>query len=254
MAIRVLIVDDEPLARKKVRTFLKEHADVEVEAECSSGLEASNLILALRPDLLFLDIRIPDRDGFEVLKSVESERLPAVIFTTAFDEYAVKAFEVNAIDYLLKPFNRQRFADAITRFRARWKLNQGAERNRFLDWLRSGGCGGAARDRLVVKSGGRILLIAVGSVRWIGAEGDYVRIHLSKQNYLMRETLQSLARRLDPKKFTRIHRSTIVNVEFVTGFKPLAGGDYRVFLQDGTELTLSRTFRRQIARVSQKNA
>jgi len=245
MPIRVLIVDDEPLARKKVRAFLKDYPDLEIVAECASGAEASNSIVALHPDLLFLDIRIPDRDGFEVLKSVEPARLPAVIFTTAFDEYAVKAFEVNALDYLLKPFNRQRFRDAVSRFRARWKSDHGSERRRFRDWLESAEALDSGKRRLVVKTGGRIVLIDLASVQWIGAEGDYVRIHLARQNYLMRETLQSLESRLDVRKFVRIHRSTVVNLDYVAGFKPRPGGDYAVFLQDGTELTLSRTFRRR---------
>jgi two-component system, LytTR family, response regulator len=248
MAIRVLIVDDEPLARKKIRAFLKDYPDLEVVAECGNGRAASSSILELQPDLVFLDIRIPDRDGFEVLQSVEPDKLPTVIFTTAFDEYAVRAFEVNALDYLLKPFNRRRFADAVTRFRTRWKLSHGGERIRFFNWLQTAGEFTAARDRLVVRNNRRILLIDAASVQWIRAEGDYARLYLAKQNYLLRETMRSLQARLDPQKFIRIHRSVIVNVSCVSGFKPLAGGDYRVFLQSGTELTLSRTFRRQLTR------
>ncbi len=246
MPIRVLIVDDEPLARKKIRTFLKEHADFEVVAECGSGHDASSTITSLAPDLLFLDIRIPDRNGFEVLQSVDVNRLPAVIFTTAFDEYAVKAFDVDALDYLLKPFNRERFAQAIERFRARWILSHHRERVRFFDWLQDSA---GLATRLVVKSNGRILLINAESVQSIRAEGDYVRIHAPKQSYLMRETLHSVESRLDPHRFLRIHRSVIVNLEFVAGFKPLLGGDYRVFMKDGTELTLSRTFRKQLSRL-----
>jgi len=246
MPIRALIVDDEPLARKKIRTLLKEHTDFEVVAECGSGHEASRAISCLIADLVFLDIRIPDRDGFEVLNSVDPARLPAVIFTTAFDEYAVKAFEVDALDYLLKPFNRQRFTRAIERFLARWKQSHQRERARFLDWLQ--GSAGPAK-RLVVKNNSRILLINAESVQSIKAEGDYVRIQVAKQSYLMRETMQSLESRLDPRRFIRIHRSVIVNLEFVAGFKPLLGGDYHVFMKDGTEFTLSRTFRKQLTRM-----
>ena len=248
MPIRVLIVDDEPLARKKIRTFLKDYSDLEVVAECANGREASGSIMSLAPDLLFLDIRIPDCDGFEVLESVDSKHLPAVIFTTAFDEYAVKAFEVDALDYLLKPFNRRRFAEAIHRFRCRWKVSNQGERVRFYNWLQTSS--GLAKGRLVVKSNGRILLIDAGSVHCVRAEGDYVRVYLAKQSYLMRETMRSLEKRLDPERFIRIHRSIIVNLEFVAGFKSLPGGDYRVFLSDGTELTLSRTFRRQLSHFS----
>jgi|SRR5581483_7916823 len=247
MPIRVLIVDDEPLARKKIRTFLKEHADFEVVAECGSGHEATRAITSLIPDLVFLDIRIPDRDGFEVLKSIDSARLPAVIFSTAFDEYAVRAFDVDALDYLLKPFNRQRFTQAIERFLARWKQSHQRERVRFLDWLQDSA---GPTKRLVVKNNSRILLINAESVQSIKAEGDYVRIQAAaKQSYLIRETMQSLESRLDPRKFIRIHRSVIVNLEFVAGFKPLPGGDYRVFMKDGIEFTLSRTFRKQLSRM-----
>ena len=220
MPIRVLIVDDEPLARKKIRTFLKGHADFEVVTECGSGHEASRAITRLTPDLVFLDIRIPDRDGFEVLKSIDSARLPAVIFTTAFDEYAVKAFDVDALDYLLKPFNRQRFTTAIERFLARWKQSHQRERARFLDWLQDSA--GPAK-RLVVKNNSRILLINAESVQSIKAEGDYVRIQAAKQSYLMRETMQSIESRLDPRKFIRIHRSVIVNLEFCRGIQTPAG-------------------------------
>jgi len=246
MPIRVLIVDDEPLARKKIRAFLKEHAEFEVVTECGSGHDAIRAITYLIPDLVFLDIRIPDSDGFEVLKSIDSARLPAVIFTTAFDEYAVKAFDVDALDYLLKPFNRPRFTQAIERFLARWKQSHQRERARFLDWLQNSA---GPTKRLVVKNNGRIILINADSVQSIKAEGDYVRIQAAKQSYLMRETMQSIESRLDPRKFIRIHRSVIVNLEFVAGFKPLPGGDYRVFMKDGIELTMSRTFRKQLSRM-----
>jgi two-component system LytT family response regulator len=246
MPTRALIVDDEPLARRKIRTFLKDHHDIEVVAECANGLDATTSIMSLWPDLLFLDIRIPDRDGFEVLRSVDPGKLPAVIFTTAYDEYAVKAFDINALDYLLKPFNRRRFDDAITRFRTR-EAGGTPRRGRFLDWLQSNREFTSSKARLVVRSNGRILLIDPASVQWIRAEGDYVRLHVGNSTYLMRETMHSLEARLDPRRFVRIHRSLIVNLDFVAGFKPLPGGDYRVFVRDGPELILSRTFRKQLS-------
>lgn len=244
MSIRSLIVDDEPLARKKIRAFLKDFPDLDIVGECGSGHEATEAIMSLLPDLLFLDIRIPDRDGFAVLKSVEAARLPGVIFTTAFDEYAVRAFEADALDYLLKPFNRERFAQAINRFRARWEQNHYKGRVRFLNWLQASSV--PTRGRLVVKSNGRIFLVDSDSVQSITAEGDYVRIHVGKHTYLMRERMHSLEERLAPLRFARIHRSVIVNLEFVAGFKPLLGGDYRVFMKDGSEFTLSRNFRKQL--------
>ena len=246
MPTRALIVDDEPLARRKIRSFLKNHHDIEVVAECSNGVDATASIMSAWPDLLFLDVRIPGRDGFEVLHSVDPGKLPAVIFTTAYDEYAVKAFDINALDYLLKPFNRRRFDEAITRFRTRSQPEGALGRSRFLDWLQGNRQFTSSKARLAVRANGRILLIDPSSVQWIRAEGDYVRLHVGNSTYLIREIMHSLEVRLDPQRFVRIHRSLIVNLDCVAGFKPLPGGDYRVFVRDGPELILSRTFRKKL--------
>ena len=244
--IRTLIVDDEPLARKKVRNFLKPHTDFQILEECSGGQEAAEAILRLKPDVVFLDIRIPQIDGFRLLESIEPNLLPDIVFVTAHDEYAVKAFEVHALDYLLKPFNRRRFDEAVARIRLRLDRRQREPKGRFLDWLRQNTANGNSADRLVVKSNGRILLLQTSRIEWIEAQGDYVLLHASKESYLIRDTLQSLDPRLNPQKFVRIHRSSIINLDFVNEFKPIASGDYRVSLRNGIQLTLSRSFRQKL--------
>lgn len=244
--IRTLIVDDEPLARRKIRTFLRLHSDFEIAGECVGGEEAAASILNLDLDVVFLDIRIPQMDGFRMLDSVSPNRMPDVVFVTAHDEYAVKAFEVHAIDYLLKPFNRRRFDESVARVRLRLDRRHRGPKGRFLDWLRQNTANGNSFDRLVVKSNGRILILQTGRIEWIEAQGDYVLLHAGKESYLTRDTLQSLESRLNPKKFVRIHRSSIVNLEFVNEFEPISSGDYRVSLRSGTQLTLSRSFRHKL--------
>lgn len=249
--IHALIVDDEPLARKKVRNFLKPHPDFEIIGECVGGEEAANAILRVKPDVVFLDIRIPQMDGFRVLESIEPQLLPQVVFMTAHDEYAVKAFEVQALDYLLKPFNRGRFDETISRIRHRVHHGKNEPNGRFLEWLCQTAAAGENPDRLVVKTDGRILLLHTCRIEWIEAQGDYVLLHAGKDSYLTRETMQALENRLNPRKFLRIHRSAIVNLEFVNEFKPVWSGDYKVFLRNGAQLTLSRAFRRKLQTVDQ---
>jgi two-component system LytT family response regulator len=243
--IRALIVDDEPLARRKVRSFLKPHADFEIIQECAAGQEAVDAILRLKPDVIFLDIRIPQLDGFGVLESLDPNAVPEVIFVTAYDEYAVKAFELNALDYLLKPFNRSRFNETISRVRARLCQSKRNPKTRFLEWLRHTAAGGNP-DRIVVKSNGRILFVQASKIEWVEAQGDYVLLHLGKESFLTRDTLQSFESRLNPRKFARIHRSSIINLDHVSEFKPIWSGDYKVILRDGTQLTLSRSFRQKL--------
>ena len=244
MSIRTLIVDDEPLARRKILSFLAPHSDFQVAGECVGGDEAVDAIVRLRPDLVFLDVRIPQMDGFRVLENLDPHCIPEVVFVTAHQEYAIKAFEVHALDYLLKPFNRRRFNDTLQRVRERRRQNNGDPKRRFLQWLRQSTA--EHSDRLVVKSNGRIVLLPSAKVEWIEGEGDYVRLHLGKDSYLTRDTLQSMQARLNPQKFFRIHRSVIVNLDFVAEFRPLWAGDYRVLLRDGTELTLSRAYRHKL--------
>lgn len=243
MKLRTLIVDDELLARKKIRAFLQEHAEFQVVGECADGEQAAASIRALRPDLLFLDVQIPGRNGFEVLDCM-TEKTPAVIFVTAFDKYAVRAFEVRAVDYLLKPFNKARFAEALKRFHERRICVNGAERKQelkaaFQEIQRE------SRDseRILIKSGSRTIFLRKGLIEWVEAQGDYVKFHSGKENHILRETMTAAAEQLDTNRFVRIHRSRIVNLDHVREIRPLWGGDYSVLMRDGTELTMSRTYR-----------
>jgi two-component system LytT family response regulator len=242
--LRTLIVDDELLSRKKIRTFLLEYPEFQVVGECADGEQALAQIRTHKPDLIFLDVQIPGRNGFEVLDGLEDKYAPAVIFVTAFDKYAVRAFEVRALDYLLKPFNKARFAEALNRFHEREARLSGAERKLELKAvlqelqreLRES-------ERIVVKSGSRSIFLRKGSIEWVEAQGDYVKLHSGKESHLLRETMSALSDRLDPGRFVRIHRSRIVNLDYIREIRPLWGGDCAVLMRDGTELTMSRTYR-----------
>lgn len=242
--LRTLIVDDELLARKKIRAFLQEHAEFQVVGECADGEQAVASISTLRPDLLFLDVQIPGRNGFEVLDCMTKEASPAVIFVTAFDKYAVRAFEVRAVDYLLKPFNKARFAEALKRFHERRTRVNGVDRKQelkaaFQEMQRES----RESERILVKSGSRIIFLRKGLIEWVEAQGDYVKFHVGKESHILRETMMAAAEALDPNRFVRIHRSRIVNLDHVREIRPLWGGDYSVLMRDGTELTMSRTYR-----------
>ena len=248
MTLRVIIVDDEPLAREGIRQFLSGEPDVEVVAECASGIEAVEAIGAESPQLVFLDIQMPELDGFGVLEALDGDEIPAVIFITAHDEYALKAFEVFALDYLLKPLELSRFKKAMER--ARQQLaGDGREdlRERMLGLLgdladqRS-----APLDRLVVKSRGRVHLLKVTEIDWIGADGNYARLHVGETEHLVRETMTALERRLDAGHFIRIHRSTIVNLDRIKEIQPWFKGELMVILKDGEQLALSRKYRKAL--------
>lgn len=244
MKLRTLIIDDELLSRKKIRAFLEEYPEFQVVGECADGDQALADIKSHKPDLIFLDVQIPGRNGFEVLDGLEDQCTPAVIFVTAFDKYAVRAFEVRALDYLLKPFNKARFAEALHRFRERGARLSGAERKEELKaLLREIQRESRESERIVVKSGSRSIFLRQGSIEWVEAQGDYVKLHSGKESHLLRETMNALSNRLDPSRFIRIHRSRIVNLDYIREIRPLWGGDGVVLMRDGTELTMSRTYR-----------
>ena len=244
--IRALIVDDEPFARAGVRLQLKRAPDVEVVGECANGLEAVEAIERLAPDLVFLDVQMPELDGFGVVAAVGAERMPAVVFVTAFDEHALRAFEVHALDYLLKPIDDERFARALER--ARERLRDGGVRE-----LREALAGLAERpeplERVAVKARGRVYFVEVADVDWIEAADNYVSLHVGRDTHLVQGTLSALERRLDPKRFLRVHRSAIVNLARVRELRPLFHGEYRIALADGTELTSGRSYRDALRRV-----
>jgi two-component system LytT family response regulator len=243
--IRTLIADDEPIARRGIRLLLERDPSVEIVGEAAGGIEAADLILSLRPDLIFLDVQMVGCDGFETLKRVGPTAVPVVIFVTAYDEYALRAFEVNAVDYLLKPYDDSRFAAALARATdlVVRKRSDGADQRltRLLDHLE-----GEGRDRILLKSSGEIIFLKTSEVDWIEAEGDYVKFHAAGRTHLMRGTMASLETTLDPTQFIRIHRSTIVNADRLRKLSPSFEGEYAVVLHDGTKLRLGRSYHDRI--------
>jgi two-component system, LytTR family, response regulator len=245
MNLRAVVVDDETLARQRIRHLLRRATDVEVVAECDNGMEAVKAIEDLRPDLVFLDIQMPELDGFGVVEAVGADRMPPTLFVTAYDQHALRAFEVHALDYLLKPFSPERFHQALDRAR-RWCLRQTEGKIPDLGALLAG-----LRqerpwvDRLLVRQGDRHVLVRTATLQWIEAEDNYVRLHLEGTSHLLRQTMTGLLARLDPAQFRRIHRSAIVNLDCIKEFQPWSGGDHLVIMRDGTKLTLSRTYREQ---------
>jgi two-component system LytT family response regulator len=240
--IRVLVADDQPMARERLVSLLAAEPGVEVAATASSGPETVEVIRKSSPDLVFLDLQMPGMDGFKVIETIGVDRMPPTVFVTAYDEYAVRAFEVQAIDYLLKPFGRQRFQSALARARKHLERDrQGELAQRLSELLRTGRS--ESTERLLVKAGGRVSFVDIDSIDWVEAEGNYVRIHAGSQVYLMRETMNGLIARIGERQFFRIHRSRIVNITRVKELIIAGGGDYQVLLWDGTRLGLSRLYR-----------
>ena len=247
--IRALVVDDEPMARDRVLSLLQHEEDVEVVGECGDGTQAVTAIHNQAPDLVFLDVQMPGHNGFEVIEAVGAERMPTVIFVTAYDEYALKAFEVHALDYLLKPFGRDRFQQTLQHARAILERRRAGDLGRRLLALVNDiktEPGPTRLDRLVVKSGGRVFFLRTDQIDWIEAAGNYVRLHLGEESHLFRETMNRMEARLDGRRFVRIHRSRIVNTERVKELQPWFNGEHVVILQNGTRLTLSRGYREKL--------
>jgi two-component system, LytTR family, response regulator len=243
-SLRAMIVDDEPLARTRIKRMLENIGSIEIVGECSNGREATLQIPKIQPDLLLLDIQMPEMDGFQVLQTLNS-KFPYVIFVTAYDQYALRAFEVFALDYLLKPFNEARLEKAIRRAREQIELKNDAnfteQISKLVDELKEK----SHLDRLVMKDERKIWFVPVQTIDWIEADGKYVNVHVGKDSHLLRESLTALENKLNPKLFARIHRSSIVNVERIKELQPWFHGDYRVILSNGTELILSRTYRKR---------
>ncbi len=252
--LRAIIVDDEMLARQIIREMLAGDSEIEIVAECVNGREAVEAIQVCQPHLLFLDIQMPEVAGFEVLEALKGERLPIVIFVTAYDHYAVRAFEYHALDYLLKPFDRERFEMAVSRAKAQTRREKNGELDkRILALLDALKAETKYVERLVIKTGGRVFFLETDEVDWIEAEGNYVRLHTDKKSHLLRETIGSLEAHLDPKQFLRIHRSTIVRIDSIRELQPWFHGEYHIILNNGTKLTLSRNYREQLQSVLGKS-
>ena len=245
--IRTLIVDDESLARERLRNMLATDPAIQIIGECSNGQDAIEAIQALSPDLVFLDVEMPGIDGFGVLEALPAERIPTIIFVTAYDQYAVRAFEVFALDYLLKPFDQERFDKALGRARHQLSIERtDALNERILNALEEIKTRPVHLERLVIKMNGHVFFIKAEEIDWLEAEGNYVRLHAGKESYLLRDTISALESQLDPKKFIRVHRSAIVNIDRITELQPWFHGEYRIILGEGVQLTLSRTYREKL--------
>lgn len=252
--IRAIIVDDEPLARDGVRLHLADAPDVEVVGEAGSGQEAIDLIETLRPDLVFLDVQMPGVDGFGVLEALGAGQMPVTIFATAYDQFAVKAFEAHAVDYLLKPYDAERFHKALDRAREQLRARRrSSEDERLGSLLQELQARSRFSERIIVRAGGRIVILRAAEIDWVEAASNYVRLHVGSKEYLLRETMTALEAKLDPAEFVRIHRSTIVRVDRIRELEPLFQGDYVVILSDGTRLSSSRGYRERLQELLQSS-
>jgi two-component system, LytTR family, response regulator len=247
MTIRAVIIDDEPLARRGLLRFLKNDPEVELVAECADGESAVSTILSKKPDLVFLDVQMPEMDGLDVVRTVGISRMPMTIFVTAYDRYALKAFEVNAVDYLLKPVGRERFTEALTRAKRRVAEKSQSDLNQNIKAMLERLRGNEYVEHLSVQQNGRIVLVRTKEIDWIEADGNYVRLHVGARTHEIRETLNALERKLNPRDFLRIHRSTIVNVRAIKEMQPWFHGYHLVVLQNGQELRMSR-YQNKLAR------
>lgn len=256
--IRTLVVDDEPLAREGLRVLLERDEEVELVGECAQGREAVEAIRDLEPELVFLDVQMPEMDGFGVLAELEPDEMPAVVFVTAYDEYALRAFDVHALDYLLKPFDDDRFEAALKRAKAELERREDAALGEKLaalleDHTGERPAGASTRserdDRLMIRSSGRVQFVNVGEVDWVEAAGDYVRLHVGERSHLLRETMKNMEDRLDAEQFVRVHRSTLVKLDYVKEVVSSDAGSYEIVLEDGTRRSLSRSGRRRLEEV-----
>jgi two-component system LytT family response regulator len=243
---RILLADDEPLARERLRMLLASEHWAEIVAECPDGADAVASIRSLQPDLVFLDVQMPVLTGFDVIRAVGPSHMPPVIFVTAYDQYALRAFDVRALDYLLKPFDRERFQQALARARQQLQEPRGGELERRLLELVKDLKAPHRAERFVVKSGGRVFFVRAAEIDWIEAAGNYVRLHVGAEAHLLRETMTAIEAQLDPEMFFRIHRCHIVNIERVQELQPWFNGEYVVSLKTGARLTLSRGYREKV--------
>lgn len=246
--IRAIIADDEPLARRGIRQMLSQHDDIDVVAEARNGREAVKALREFKPDLIFLDIQMPVLDGFGVLKTIGVREMPAVIFVTAYDEFAVRAFDAHALDYLVKPLRRGRFSEAINRMRERRRSNEAFDLSRKLSSLLAAKEEESRKQRVVVQVSKGELVIGSDEIDWIEADGYYAVIHARNSRHLLRESLASLIQRLDPTRFVRVHRSAIVNVERVSEVRH-EGSETLLVLRDGARVRVSRRRRKVTRRI-----
>jgi len=247
--IRTLIVDDEPLARALLRSFLADDAQIEIIGECGDGYTAVEMIESAAPDLVFLDIQMPDLDGFGVLRALDPAAIPNIAFVTAYDQFALQAFDVHAIDYLLKPFDRERFQRTLDRAKQQIALQKREDvQASLLRILSEQSARLQPLKRILVKSGDKSFFVRPEEISWIEAQGNYVALHVGAQSFLLRQTVSTLEKQLDPAKFQRIERSTIVNLDAIREMHPAGRGEYEIVLKDGVALKLSHTYRESFLR------
>lgn len=247
LPIKVLIVDDEPLARKRIRALLANTADVKIVAECANGVEAVEAIETFTPDLMFLDVQMPEMDGLSVIENKSVEPMPLVIFVTASANHGLAAFESHAVDYLLKPFDQKRFEKALEKARARFTddKNKGLP-SEFAKIINRAEIQSEYRRHIAIRQDGRIFLVKTENIEWITADRNYVRLHVGRESYLRRETIGNIEQQLDPNQFRRVHRSAIVNMNFIKELRSVSGDKYQILLSSGEELIVSRTYQKNL--------
>jgi two-component system LytT family response regulator len=248
VAITALIVDDELLARKRLRTLLRAAPDLTIVGEAASGEEALRIVGEQAPQVLFLDVQMPRMDGFEVVRRIPEESRPLIVFVTAYQQYALEAFRAAAVQYLLKPVERESLRLAMTRVRELLAARSNPSLTAFLERVQQGT---AFMQHVAVKSKGRVRLISVGAIDWFESAGNYVRLHVGSERFLLRQTMQLLEEKLDPTQFVRIHRTSIVNLQRIRDTRPASHGDHVVVLEDGTQLQMSRAYRERLDRAPQ---
>ena len=244
MSIRTLIVDDEPLARERIAGLLRTESDIEIVGEYGDGRSAARAIKSKAPDLVFLDIQLPELNGFEVIGSMAAGRTPSIIFVTAYDQFAVKAFKFHAVDYLLKPVERGRLKEALGHLRRRWSGEDKDLKRRLAELMNDLETQAGQTGRMILKADGEVLILKPGEIDWVESAGNYVCFHVGSDTHIFRETMNQVEQRFRGHNFVRIHRSTIVNLDRIKRLKPVLFGDYSVELRNGTRLKMSRSYRK----------
>ncbi len=249
--IRAMIVDDEPLAREKVSLFASSEPDLEVVATCSNGVEALSSFNTHTPDLIFLDIQMPELNGFDFLRQLKTDTMPGIIFITAYDEFALRAFEYHALDYLLKPFDKERFHRAVHHATVSMSTKEEKEKShkQVVTLLESLKKDSSSLERLIVKTNGRVLFLKVNDIDWMEAAGNYIKLHVGNETHLIRETMNSLEQQLNGKIFVRVHRSTIINIDRIKELQPWFNGDYKITLTTNVQVIMSRGYRKHFSSI-----